>query len=49
MKASVSCNSRDLTLTHAVPGYEGVTPFVRWGNYAFLLIAGVMLLIARRM
>jgi apolipoprotein N-acyltransferase len=24
----------------------GVTPFVRWGNYAFLLIAGVMLLIA---
>jgi apolipoprotein N-acyltransferase len=25
---------------------EGVTPFVRWGNYAFLLIAGVMLLIA---
>jgi apolipoprotein N-acyltransferase len=35
-----------VTLTHAVPGYEGVTPFVRRGNYAFLLIAGVMLLIA---
>jgi apolipoprotein N-acyltransferase len=35
-----------MTITYAVPGYEGTTPFVRWGNYAFLLIAGVMLLIA---
>jgi apolipoprotein N-acyltransferase len=35
-----------VTLAHTVPGFRGVTPFVRWGNYAFLLIAGCMLLLA---
>jgi apolipoprotein N-acyltransferase len=34
------------TITYAVSGFEGATPFVRWGNYAFLLIAGGMLLLA---
>ncbi|MEQ1775988.1 MAG: apolipoprotein N-acyltransferase [Burkholderiales bacterium] len=34
------------TVTHAVPGYQGTTPFVRWGNYAALLIAVGMLVIA---
>jgi apolipoprotein N-acyltransferase len=34
------------TVTHTVPGYQGTTPFVRWGNYAALLIAAGMLLIA---
>lgn len=34
------------TVTHTVPGYQGTTPFVRWGNYAALLIAVGMLLIA---
>jgi apolipoprotein N-acyltransferase len=34
------------TVTHVVPGYQGTTPFVRWGNYAALLIAAGMLLIA---
>ena len=33
-------------VTHKVPGFEGVTPFVRWGNYGMLVIAGVMLLLA---
>ncbi len=33
-----------VTISYAVPGFEGVTPYVRWGNYAFLLIAGIMLL-----
>ncbi len=34
------------SVTHAVPGFQGTTPFVRWGNYAALLIAASMLLIA---
>jgi len=34
------------TVTHTVPGYQGATPFVRWGNHAVLLIAAGMLLIA---
>ena len=32
------------TVTHNVPGFQGTTPYVRWGNYAALLIAGLMLL-----
>jgi apolipoprotein N-acyltransferase len=34
------------TVTHTVPGYQGATPFVRWGNYAALLLAASMLLSA---
>ena len=34
------------TVKHTVPGYQGTTPFVRWGNYAALLIAAGMLLMA---
>ena len=34
------------SVTRAVPGYQGTTPFVRWGNYAALLIAAGMLLLA---
>jgi apolipoprotein N-acyltransferase len=34
------------TVTHTVPGYQGTTPFVRWGNYVALLIAVGMLVIA---
>jgi len=34
------------TITRAVPGFQGTTPFVRWGNYAALLLAGCMLLLA---
>lgn len=30
-------------LTHTVRGYEGVTPYVRWGNYAVLLLLAVIL------
>ena len=34
------------TVKHDVPGFQGATPYVRWGNYAALLIAGLMLLSA---
>lgn len=34
------------TLTAQAQGYQGLTPFARWGNYPALLLAGVMLLIA---
>lgn len=34
------------TVTQSVPGYEGVTPYVRWGNYAILAIAIVLLVTA---
>jgi len=30
-------------VTHAVQGYAGSTPYVRWGNYAMLVLAAVML------
>ena len=36
-------------LTHSVRGYAGVTPYVRWGNYALLLLMVLMLLVAWRM
>ena len=29
---------------HDVPGYQGTTPFVRWGNGLALALAGLMLL-----
>lgn len=34
------------TLSAQAQGYQGLTPFARWGNYPVLLLAGVMLLIA---
>ena len=34
------------TVNYTVPGFQGTTPFVRWGNYVALLIAAGMLLIA---
>ncbi len=34
------------TVKHDVPGFQGATPYVRWGNYAALLIVGLMLLSA---
>jgi apolipoprotein N-acyltransferase len=33
-------------LTHTVQGYAGATPYVRWGNYPALVLAGVMLIAA---
>jgi apolipoprotein N-acyltransferase len=30
-------------LTHTVRGYEGATPYVRWGNYALLLLLALLL------
>ncbi len=44
VKAAVEFSTA--TLTHNVPGFQGATPFVRWGNYAALLLAAGMLLIA---
>jgi apolipoprotein N-acyltransferase len=32
-----------LVLTGEVVGYRGATPFVHWGNLAFLVVAGVMI------
>ena len=34
------------TLTAQAQGYQGLTPFARWGNYPALLLAAVMLLVA---
>jgi apolipoprotein N-acyltransferase len=34
------------TVTYAVPGFQGATPFVRWGNAMALSIAAAMLLVA---
>jgi apolipoprotein N-acyltransferase len=34
------------TVTQSVPGYQGATPFVRWGNVAALVIAVSLWLIA---
>lgn len=36
-------------LTAQVQGYEGSTPYVRWGNWAMLVLAGLMLGIAWRL
>jgi apolipoprotein N-acyltransferase len=36
-------------LTHTVRGYDGVTPYVRWGNYAVLLLLALMLIAGWRM
>lgn len=38
-----------VALTHTVRGYEGVTPYVRWGNYAVLLLLAVILGVAALM
>ena len=35
-----------VVVTHAVQGFAGATPYVRWGNYAALALAGVMLVAA---
>ena len=35
-----------VVLTHTVQGYAGATPYVRWGNYAALTLAGLMLIAA---
>ena len=35
-------------LTHAVQGYQGVTPYVRWGNYPVLIMLVLMLAAAWR-
>ncbi len=37
-----------VVLTHTVRGYEGVTPYVRWGNYAVLLLLVIFLGMAAR-
>jgi len=37
---------REGSLDATVQGYSGTTPYVRWGNYAFVLLAGGMLLLA---
>ena len=29
-------------VSYRVQGFQGVTPYVRWGNYAILVIAAVM-------
>lgn len=34
------------TVDHEVPGYQGITPFVRWGNYGVLAILAAMLALA---
>lgn len=34
------------TLSDAAQGRLGITPYMRWGNWAFLALAGVLLLIA---
>ena len=34
------------TVTHTVPGYRGGTLYVLWGNYAALLLAASLCLIA---
>jgi apolipoprotein N-acyltransferase len=36
------------TVEHTVPGFEGSTPYVRWGNALFLAICGLMLLLVVR-
>ena len=36
------------TVEHTVPGYEGATPYVRWGNGAFLVLTLLMLLLVLR-
>jgi apolipoprotein N-acyltransferase len=33
-------------VTHRVQGFAGTTPYVRWGNYAVLAFAAVMLIAA---
>ena len=35
-------------LTHTVRGYDGATPYVRWGNYAVLLLLALLLVAAWR-
>lgn len=37
---------REGSLDATVQGYSGATPYVFWGNYAFILLAGGMLLLA---
>jgi apolipoprotein N-acyltransferase len=36
-------------LTAQVQGYAGSTPYVRWGNWAMLVLAGLMLGVAWRL
>ena len=36
------------TVEHTVPGYDGATPYVRWGNSAFLVLTLLMLLLVMR-
>ena len=31
------------TVTYAVQGYGGATPYVRWGNYAMLALCAVLI------
>jgi apolipoprotein N-acyltransferase len=38
-----------VALTHTVRGYQGTTPYVRWGNYAVLLLLALLLGAAWRM
>ncbi|HTE14201.1 MAG TPA: apolipoprotein N-acyltransferase [Burkholderiales bacterium] len=38
-----------MVLTHTVRGYEGVTPYVRWGNYAVLILLVIFLGLAWRL
>jgi apolipoprotein N-acyltransferase len=33
-------------VTHTVQGFDGATPYARWGNYAALAVAGAMLIVA---
>ncbi len=34
------------SVEHNVPGYQGITPYVRWGNHAVLAIVAAMLALA---
>ena len=36
------------TVEYNVPGYEGATPYVRWGNAAVLVMLGLMGLLVLR-
>jgi apolipoprotein N-acyltransferase len=36
------------TVEHEVPGYQGVTPYVRWGNHAVLAMIAAMLILTFR-
>ena len=34
------------TVTYPVPGYQGTTPYIRWGNHTVLALTAALLLAA---